>query len=297
MDWRIAAVAVAACFALPWAAAAQTPSLELDASTLAIVDVQINGRPARLEVDTRLPAVILLNREAAQRLRVRVLPVVRVALDVDDETAVRGRVARPRVVLADGQSIRALTGVFPVPATSASDGRLGPGALPYETLTLRLGADAPNAADIVLPWPEDAHWRSQTTVNGRSLGVSFDIHNQATLFNRDAARVLDRSGDIQASGQPAEREVILGLRTIMQPVTAGFSVAGLALAPAYAMTPSQLVGAVEEDALVVRARAADEEARPGVVLGRAALAHCSSITAHRARREIVLRCANAGAQP
>jgi len=285
---RCAAALAAVCASL--AHASEPTRLLIDAAPAPIIDARINDRPARLEIDTRLPSVILLNRDAARRLGVRLLPVVRVALDVDDETSVRGRVARPRVTLADGVSLRALTGVFPVAATSRADGRIGPGALPHDVVSIRLRADGADLEDIALAWPDQAHWRTQVSAAGQTLGLVFDIEHEATIFNRDAARMLDHAGAVRADGALTDREILLGLRTSVQPIVVGFPLLGRTPGPAFAMTAAPLFGAAEPGALVVRART-DTEPRPGVTLGRGALDHCASITADRARRQLILRCA------
>src|SRR6185503_9183052 len=98
-------------------AAAQT-SITLNADPVPIVEVQINDRPVRLEVDPRFPRGLAMSNAAAERLHVRRVPVlaVRVGIDGSDAT-LRGRIARPRIVFPGGaemdtESRRAFAGIF-----------------------------------------------------------------------------------------------------------------------------------------------------------------------------------------
>ena len=70
------------------------------------------------------------------------------------------------------------------------------------------------------------------------------------------------------------------------------SLEGLALGPTFARTNSPLLGALEEDAIVVEAEG--NAPPPGLTLGRAALrdAGCSSISVDRRTRRLTLTCAS-----
>ncbi len=63
--------AVAAFFALLWAAPASAADLILDVASGYLVDAQINGVPVRLRVDPETSGYIILNAHAAQRIGLR----------------------------------------------------------------------------------------------------------------------------------------------------------------------------------------------------------------------------------
>lgn len=275
------------CLASP--ALAQT-SITLDAAPVAIIDAQINGRPVRLEVDPRMPDMLALSTPAAERLGVRRLPFAAVQVGIDGGGSMRGRIARPTIRFGE-RSARNMAGVFPVPVSTRADGVIGPGSLPYDIVTIRLGPDAAATRTIVLSLANPDLWFTQADVGGQSLRVMFDVANDASIFNRPAVRAFDRAGVIPASGELAERPLILGLSTQMQPVTTELSFHGLPLAPAFARTISPLLGALEEDAFIAEGQAS--ETPPSLVIGRQALLHagCSSISVNRRTRQMTLRCA------
>ena len=284
---RTLALLAGLCLATP--ALAQT-SITLDAAPVALIDAEINGRPVRLEVDPRMPDMLALSTPAAERLGVRRLPFAQVQVGIEGGGSMRGRIARPNIRFG-ARAARNLAGIFPVPVSTRADGVIGPGSLPPDIVTLRLSDDAPTHRDIVLPLENADLWYTQADVGGHPLRVIFDITNEASIFNRPSARMFDREGAIPAAGDLAERPLILGLSTNMQPVTTQLTAHGLALGPTYARTIAPLLGALEEDAVVVEGES--ETPQPSLTIGRAALtqAGCSSISVNRRARQLTLRCA------
>lgn len=278
-----------AVFGFAQRASAQS-SITLDVAPSAIVDAQINGRPVRLEVDPRMPDMLALSSVAAERLRVRRVPFVRGAVSIEGGGSMRGGIARPTIRFGE-RAARNVAGIFPAPVTTRADGVIGPGSLPYDIVTLRLGADEPTARDIVMPLEDPDIWVASAQVGGETVRLEFDVINDASILNRPAARLFDRTGAIPADGELAERPVILGLSALMQPVRTELTVLGLRLGPTFARTLAPLLGATEEDAFVVEAEGA--ERRPSLALGRRALldAGCSSISVDRRARQLTLRCA------
>ena len=287
MGWGFIGFLAILCVAAP--AAAQT-SITLDATPAAIVDAEINGRAVRLEVDPRMPDLLVLSTPAAERLGIRRLPLAQAEVGIEGGGSMRGRIARPRISF-NGRNVRNFAGVFPVPVSTHADGVIGPGSLPYDAITIRLAPDAASVRDIVFPLEDADIWHVRTDVGGETLRVMFDVVNEASIFNRPAVRMFDRAGAIPAAGELAERPVILGLSTLMQPVTTELTVQGLGLGPAFARTVSPLLGALEDDAIV--AEGESSETPPSLVLGRGALmrAGCSSISVDRRAKQLTLRCA------
>jgi hypothetical protein len=291
---RVLAIAAGALWLLfdaAGAAAAQT-AIVLRANPTPIVDAVINGHPVRLEVDLRLPDVIFLSDAAANRLGVHTIPFVHARVAVDDESAIRGRVARPRLVFAGGATARALTGVFAAPVSEAADGVIGPGVLPYDLVTVVLGEEPASSRDIVLTLSDPKRWRTQTHAGGLPVGLDFDLSRPSSLLNRSATRALDAAGLIAGDGEPAPRQFALGLSTMAQPIHTAITVEGFGLGQAFAQTHSPLFGALDEDTIVVTAPSS-RNATPVVTLGREALSAsaCASISVNRSTRRLTLRCA------
>lgn len=284
---RILVLLFGLCLAAP--AAAQT-SITLDAAPVAIIEAQINGRRVQLEVDPRMPDMLALSTSAAERLGVHRLPLAVIEVGIDGGGSMRGRIARPNIRFGQ-RSARNFAGVFRAPVSTRADGVIGPGSLPYDVITIRLGADAPSHRDIVMPLEDADIWTTDAEVGGQSLRLTFDVANEASILNRAAARLFDSRGVIPVAGDLAERPLILGLSTNMQAVTTELTVHGLSLGPTFARTIAPLLGALEADAIVAEGEASDS--RPALALGRAALtqAGCSSISVNRRTRQLTLRCA------
>lgn len=284
---RILAFIALLCVAAP--AAAQT-SITLEANPVAIIDAEINGRPVRLEVDPTMPDMLALSTPAAERLGVRRLPFAAVRVAIEGGGSMRGRIARPNISFGERRA-RNMAGIFPVPVSTRADGVIGPGSLPYDIVTIRFAPAPANARDVTFALEDADLWYARGDVGGISARLLFDVGNEATILNRPLSRQLDRAGAIPVAGELAERPLILGLTTLMQPVTTELSIAGLALGPTFARTTAPLMGALEEDAFVVEAQG--EEVPETLTLGRAALlqAGCASISVNRRTRQLTLRCA------
>jgi hypothetical protein len=288
MRLGILAFLAALCLAAP--VAAQT-SITLDANPVALIDAEINGRAVRLEVDPRFPDLIAMSTTAAERLGVRRIPFAQARFIIDGGESMNGRIARPNIAF-DQRRVRNVAVIFPAPVSTRADGVIGPGSLPYDIVTLRLREDGPAMRDIVLALDDADHWYPTVGVGGHALRIRFDVANESSIFNGAASRLFDPTGAIPSAGEIAMRPVILGLSTRMQPVRVeGLTLEGLPLGPTYARTGEPLLGALEEDALVVQAEA--DGTPPSLTLGRAALDQggCASISVNRRTRQLTLRCA------
>jgi len=286
---RSGLVAAVLVVALAGQARAQS-SITLDARAgNPIVEATINDRPVRLEVDLRMGDYVALSNGAAERLRLRRVPLAGVRVGIDgSDAAIRGRIARPRIEFG-GRASRAFAGIFPAPVTTRAEGLIGPGVLPYDVITVLVGPELEGARDIVFQLEDPDQWRGSAVVGGHTVQVLVHTGAQETVFNRTAVRRFDSEGAIPASGALAEVHLILGLRTLMQPVTTALTVEGLPLAPAMARTNAPLLGADEEADIVVTGNA--DPPPPSIALGRAALSRCAHVRVDRSARTMTLRCA------
>lgn len=264
-------------------------AITLSANPAPIVEATINGRPVRLEVDPRIPDVLVLSQVAADRLGVRRVPLVGAAVSIDGGSRMRGRVARPRITIGDRGS-RALAGIFPVPMTARADGVIGPGALPFDVVTISLRQMAEPLREVTFSVRDPDDWLVRADVGGQALEVRFGIVDRAAVLNRTAARLYGNAGQITPAGELAEMPVLLGLTTMMQPVLTELALERLTFGPTFARTNAPLLGAIEPDAIVVEAEG-DEPPPASVMLGAAAIERCASISVDRRTRQLTLRCA------
>ncbi len=264
-------------------------AVTLDANPAPIVEAAINGRPVLLEVDPRIPDVLVLNQEAADRLGVRRVPLMGAAVSIDGGSRIRGRIARPRIMFGERAS-RALAGVFPVPLTARAEGVIGPGALPYNLVTINLRQMPGPLREISFSVRDPDDWLVRSDVGGQLLDVRFGVVDRATILNRTSARLFGNAGQITPNGDLSELPVLLGLSAMMQPVSTELALERLAFGPTFARTSAPLLGAIEPDAIIVEAEGGDPPPA-SVMIGAAALEHCASISVDRRTRRLTLRCA------
>ncbi len=271
--------------AAPLAAQGQT-QITLDGAQNPIVEAEINGQPVRLEVDLRLPDVLVLNPSAADRLRVRRVPFVAARVSLD-EAYIRGRIARPRIEFGAAGASRATTGIFNVPATSRADGVIGPGVLPHDIIRVELGGGS--GRQVQIPLENADLWDFEIQLADLAVDAVFDLSSRRSTFNRTASAQLDERGAIVANGEHTETPMLLGLRALTQPVETSLQVQGLSLNPAVARTRSPLMGELDQDTIFVVAEG--DAPRPRVWIGRGAFENCASITVNRRTRTLALDCA------
>lgn len=275
-------------FGLSAPALAQT-RLTLQANPVPIIEATINGQPVRLEVDPRLPRFLAVSTATAERLGLRRIPFAGANVGIDGSGALlRGRTARPHVTFGE-RELRVTTGIFPAPITSNADGVIGAAALPYDVITIELGGGGAERA-IEAELATDDVWILSGNVGGLDLLIDFDLGARESVFSRTASTRFDDTGAIVANGALEERPVIFGLRTLMQPVRTELSVLGLPLGATFARTNAPLLGAIEEDAIIVEAESGRVRP-PRVSIGRDALSQCASISVDRRTQRMILRCA------
>jgi hypothetical protein len=132
MIWPVTVRALLSALFLGAAAvSAAADELTIRADPAPVITATVNGAPARFLLDTTLPDVLIVDPAAARRLGVGPVPMVGVKV-VSDDVSIGGRIARPRVVFANGRAARSFAGLFAAPysTTPGLDGAIGPGVLP-----------------------------------------------------------------------------------------------------------------------------------------------------------------------
>lgn len=288
---RLAALIFLLTCALASAAMAQTTDLTLRGDPLPVVDVRINNEPLRLLVDPRMPDALTLNASAAARAGVRVAPMMQARLVVDDASLL-ARLARPNIRYANGRQRRSMAIVFRSDVVSGADGVIGPGALPYDRITITFGAAASPARTREFSLRSADEWYPRVTLAPDiTARMDFNLTAEETMFNRPAVAELERARLMFSAGELASRPLIFGLATMMQPATLDPSVTlqGFVPAPAMARTNAPILSADDTDVVMVEGEGRAQELR--VSLGRGALEGCWSIAVDRSRRMLTVTCA------
>jgi hypothetical protein len=254
-----------------------------------IVDVTINGKPARMLVDPFLPDMMALNPDTRTRLGVRPIPAVGARAAFDD-ASIRARIARPRLVFANGKSSRAFTGLFgekwsDVPGV---DGAMGPGVLPYDRVRIVL-RDGAGGTVRTHRLAKREIWTVDSTLAGDPARVDFSLARAETMINRPLAQLMDEQRLLTPTGDVQRRAFFLGLSTTIQMSRTEARVVGLPMGTIVARTEAPLIGSDDVDVITVTADAAKPRPR-SVTLGRDALASCYEFVWVRAAGTLSLRC-------
>jgi hypothetical protein len=238
---------------------------------------------------------LMLSTGAAERLGLRNLPLSQARIVMDGAGLV-GRVARPNLRFANGETERVTAIIFAAPITDLADGAIGPGVLPYNQIVIRLGPDAPGARDLSFRLQDPDLWDAPVRLSpAREFQLGFMLARPYTMLNRPAAGLLEADRALTPAGELESREFLLGLSSLMQPVIVdpALTVQGLALGTVLARTASPIIGALEEEAVFVVAES-DRAPVPRLTLGREALNACSTISANRRARTLTMRCTLTG---
>jgi hypothetical protein len=282
-----ALLALAACVA----PAAIADDLVLKVEPAALIEVEINKQKIMLEVDPRLPDVLILNPAAARELKIQSIPFTRAAVAVDN-VSVSGRIGRPSIRFANGEKDRSMALIFDHPITGRAQGSIGPGAVPWDRITLVLADGQPADARIsTFTLKDPDYWSFQTVIaEGLESSVVFDVVNPDTIFNRPATAILETASALQPTGELRKTPFVLGLTTNMQPVTIadGVTLDGRPLKSVQVRTSAPIT--VDGDSTVVVSETRNKEREPNVIVGHESLAGCYSISVDRKAKTLTLAC-------
>ncbi|MDZ4775814.1 MAG: hypothetical protein SGJ23_03410 [Alphaproteobacteria bacterium] len=279
---------VLAALAAAFAAGAHADEIVLRVDS-PIVEITVNDKPARMLVDPTLPDMMVFNPDAQARLGVRPVPMVN-ARAVFDDASIRARVARPKLVFANGKSSRAFTGLFGEKWSERGDvdGAMGPGVLPYDRVRIIL-RDGAGGTTQTFRLPKREFWSFPQTIAGEEANVLFSLSRQETMVNRALARSLDEARLLTLMGDVQQRRFFLGLTTTVQMAHANQLVAGRPMGVTIARTDAPLAGSNDVDVVTVTATAEQPQKR-AVTLGRNALSDCYEFVWERAAGTLSLRC-------
>lgn len=254
-----------------------------------IVEVTVNDKRARMLIDPTLPDMMVFNPDTQTRLGVRPVPMVG-ARAVFDDASIRARLARPRLVFANGKSSRAFTGLFGEKWTERTDvdGAMGPGVLPYDRVRMVL-RDGEGGTVQTFRLPKREMWSFPQTLAGEEAFVLFSFMRTETMVNRPLARAMDEARLLHLTGEVQQRRFFLGLTTSVQMAQTDERVAGRPMGVTIARTDAPLAGAEDVDIITVTA-STDAPQRKAVTLGRNALEGCYEFIWERAAGTLSLRC-------
>lgn len=262
-----------------------------------IVPVTINGTQMRFAVSPDGLSYPVLNPDVAERLKLR-SSMFSVRARVGP-VSLSGRTGVVRIDAGEGEERRRSLW-FERPVAAGSDGMLGPAAFDAPTVTFRLAAPRAGERRTELPLVESN--RRMGTVLGSgdaAITVLFNLMRGETLATASAASTLATSNGGAFRGEPAQQVIRFGVARpvrrveFARPVTVGPLAIGALLARTgdYGSTAGIADGDPDPGEIVVTADGRRQDADRTLVIGRDALAGCSTLSFDKAAARIVLSCA------
>ena len=295
MKLRVGRV-LAATVALAMLVGAAKPSLPLVVRGDGLVDAVVGGSRARIRITPWAPAAPTLNPDFAGRIglkggwfgfAVKVGPV-----------RVNGRSSVTRLDFGT-MNFRRRVVWFDRRYEAQGDGAVGPGGIPAEVIRFELRPARPGERVATLPLVQRLFQPtySRVTVAGRELNILFDPQHAQTLATAGAGSAIAADFGGQLVGATGKAEVAFGIdrpiRTmrLARPLVIGplsfdsvpvrigdsGSIAGIADADA------------DPDEVVVTAKGSSKR-RDVLIIGRDAIARCSSIVFDKPAKAIRLSC-------
>lgn len=281
-----------------------------------LVTVRINGVATRLLLDPAAPSIALVTPDVAQRTGLRIGRKLGVGFTYGvGPVLVTSSTAVARVDFGAGQD-KARVGWAERTYNAASDGTLGPAALPNPVV--RVVLHAPRAAERTVTlrydqpgFPETifgigwSHATGRVDLDGQPLSIRFAPHAPRTLATAGAAARLARVHGGSIAGEHTMTPVAFGIArpvrtmTLERPFALGdlrIASLGVRIADDGTATTIREAGApvprIDPDEVVVTAAGRKRDVRRDVLmLGADALGACSTITFDKPAHQIRLTCA------
>lgn len=289
---------LAALLALFVTAPASAKDLILNPASGYIIDATINGVPVRLRVDPETSGFIILNGEAAKRIKLRrsmigartMIGPIRVnGFTKVARVSIGGVTGRRRLVFSDRV------------AAPGADGLIGPGDMPFDRVTFQLRAPAAGERLTAVPmqWERSFGLFHPVTFGDQAVRFRFTTLRNDSVATAAAGAVIAAAHGGAWSGAPGEQmikyEVIRPVRpmTLARPASFG----GLPLDRFHVRTGDSRGNAVlptdpaaDPDEIVVTGDRKRQKARYDLSLGLDWLSACSSLAWDNRAKVMTLSC-------
>ena len=288
----------------------------------AMIDVRIDGAPARLRVDPAAPAMPLINAELAGRAGLKMTGSWGVGIGYAvGGTSVMTRTQVVRADFGDGPAKRRI-GWARRPFAAVADGSIGPAGLAEHVIRFQLRPPAPEEQSVAFRMDKDSALfgmfgnfsatYARIEIGGQPMRVRFDPYHPRSLATAGAGARLARLNDGTIFGAAVPTEIFfgierpvrtlalrrplelgplsitrLGIRTADYGNVAGIRDANAAKAP---VDPDEAA----DDIVVTGKRKKHDPRRDIISLGADYLSRCSSIVFDRKADTIRLTCLPSG---
>lgn len=266
-----------------------------------VVEGRVNHHPVRLRVDPETPGHVILNGDAAFRLRL--FPTTRAAAVIIGPVRVEGA-SRPTPVTLGG-----ITGIRRVVWTDrtvvdGADGVISPADLPYDRVTLRFRVSAADEQEFEFPmrFGRDLGLFHSLRLRSGMVHVRVSTSRSASLATAAAGALLVQEFGGGWDGEARRMTIKYGVDRPVRPIRldrpallAGQPITDLLVRTrdhrGILSLPAD--APADPDEVVVTAQIQRQPARFLVSLGLDWLSSCSSLTWDNNERRMTLRCARA----
>ena len=293
---KLAVVAVA-CIAM--VGAKSPPLAPLVVGPDQIVTATVGGQPVRLRMMASGPRTLFLNPALVARLSIKpgmfggyggVGPVKVRFNSAVIRYGVNTTETKRRVLWADRDFAPGV------------DGGIGPGGVAHPIVRFILREPSPREVTFTLPlFGTSAGYGALETkmiINGEAIGIGFDLTRDATLATAAAAAALSATNGAQLSGEARQEDIRMGVARPVRTLSlqAPLLIGMLQLREISARVSDNSDGNaiadkdVDASEIVVTAKGAKSKPHYSILIGREALAHCSSLTFDKLAKLIRLSC-------
>lgn len=268
------------------------------------IPITVNGEPIKVLVDPDAPSIPMINPEHQDRLKLK-KSMIQAGGRVGPQTSIYS---------TDVVEIDAGTGPYKRRAAwsikdvkvEGADGMFGPSSLSYDQVVFHLRPAAPGETIISFPLKKSRWSQASTTlmIGEDEIPVTFTATRAETLMTASTGALLSEQYGGYFSGETRTTMVRYGIVRPIRPlsVRTPFLLGRLTLSNLAVRTSDNgdssgiddnalPTAAIDDDEeIVVTAKSKKNKPKHGIIVGRDALSHCSTITYDYRTKQIRLSC-------
>jgi hypothetical protein len=277
------------------------PSGIIELSGDFIIPVTMNGKALKLQVDPDIESVRLINPEIANALSLKTGGIFGVAYTLGP-IEIEGDSRRVDIDFGD-IALRRRVVWFQRPASSAANGVIGPGGLPYEIIRFNLRPKVAGERALSLPLSPVGIFgvtggEAYSQIGGRKVDIGFSFERDENVVVAPTGVLIARLNGGGFSGEKRNTVIRFGIQRPVRPMSLvrPIEIGGIAVSNFLVRTTdfgdsSSIPEGqkVDEDEIVVTAKS-KKKRNDRITLGRSFLSKCSSLTYDFPAKLVRLSC-------
>lgn len=264
------------------------------------VPIEMNGRSLRVAVIGTGNGYLTLNPDTASALALK--PSASKITGYIGPVRISGQSAKASFSIAGSTKRTAQVRWFERALSLSSDGAVGPAVLPQDRVVFRFRPSVPGdvVSTIPLTTSKDSFGTlgSYTTIDGRQIDVNFDFLRETSLVTASTGALVASDNRGSFSGPSSETDIRMGVKRPVRPMKLSNP---LAIGPLRITTLEVRVSdggstngiadpAAEDSAEIVVTGTKGRKPVSYILVGRAAMQNCASVTFDKRAKMIIFEC-------